>query len=253
MRFETKATRLVTDDRGAVTGVVVRTAAGHRDDRGRRRRARRPAASRPTPRCARAISGPTGSWRGCAARPTTPATASAWRSTSARCRGATGAAATPCSGTCNAPWHGDRKVGDNFQKHSYPARAHRQPQGRALRRRGRRLPQLHLREVRPRGHRAAAPHRVPDLRPEGASTSSARNTASARSPRPRTRRSKGWRASSRSTSTGSCATVRAYNAAVQPGNVQSGRQGRQGDARASRRPSRTGRSRSTRRPTSASR
>src|SRR5207237_422000 len=48
-----------------------------------------------------------------------------------------------------------------------PARAHREPQGRALRGRGRRLPQLHLREVRARGHRTAPPHRVPDLRPEG--------------------------------------------------------------------------------------
>ena len=35
-----------------------------------------------------------------------------------------------------------------FQKHSYPLGDHRQPQGRALRGRGRGLPQLHLRQVR---------------------------------------------------------------------------------------------------------
>ena len=46
-------------------------------------------------------------------------------------------------------------------------RAHGEPEGRALRRRGRGLPQLHVREVRPHGDRPAAAHRVSDLRPEG--------------------------------------------------------------------------------------
>jgi len=30
----------------------------------------------------------------------------------------------------NAPWHGDRKVGDNFQKHSYPLGLMVQPEGK---------------------------------------------------------------------------------------------------------------------------
>ena len=50
----------------------------------------------------------------------------------------------------NAPEFGDLAVGDNFQKHSYPFGDHGQCQWRALRRRGRGLPQLHLCQVRPR-------------------------------------------------------------------------------------------------------
>src|SRR5438876_847535 len=65
VRFETKATRLSTDERGAVTGVVVRT----------------PAGTETIP-----------------ARAVVRATASGWRSRSARFRGVTGAAATPSSG-----------------------------------------------------------------------------------------------------------------------------------------------------------
>ena len=45
-----------------------------------------------------------------------------------------------------------------------PDRHHRQPGRRALRRRGRRLPQPHLRQVRPRGDEAAAARRGADLR-----------------------------------------------------------------------------------------
>ena len=84
---------------GACRGVSVQSA--------RRVRARstpalscwRAAASRRTRRCGRATSGRAGSWRRCAAPASTPATASAWRSTSARCRTGTGAAATPSPGT----------------------------------------------------------------------------------------------------------------------------------------------------------
>ena len=78
------------------------------------------AASRPIRRCARAISGPTGSSRACAARPTTPATASRWRSRSARSPWGHWSGCHSVQWDLNAPWHGDRKVGDNFQKHSYP-------------------------------------------------------------------------------------------------------------------------------------
>ena len=48
----------------------------------------------------------------------------------------------------NAPEFGDLSVGDNFQKHSYPWGILVNATGRALRRRGRRLPQLHLCEIR---------------------------------------------------------------------------------------------------------
>ncbi len=56
------------------------------------------AASRPIPNGARAISGPAGTSPRCAARASTPATASAWRSRSAPQRAATGRAATRCNG-----------------------------------------------------------------------------------------------------------------------------------------------------------
>ena len=69
---------------------------------------------------ARAISGPAGTSPRCAARASTPATASAWRSTSAPRRTATGRAATRCGWERNAPEFGDLAVGDQFQKHSYP-------------------------------------------------------------------------------------------------------------------------------------
>src|SRR5438874_3388101 len=119
VRFETKATRLVTDERGAVTGVVVRTPAGtetiparavvlaaggfEANPEMRTRYLGRNwdlARVRGTPyntgdaiHMALEIGAlPWGHWSGCHAV--------AW--------------------DLNAPWHGDRKVGDNFQKHSYP-------------------------------------------------------------------------------------------------------------------------------------
>src|SRR5512145_2590862 len=119
VRFETKAMRLVTDDRGAVTGVVVRTPAGTETlDAGAvvlasggfeanpemRTRYLGPnwelARVRGTPyntgdgiRMALEIGAlPWGHWSGCHS----------------------------VQWDLNAPWHGDRKVGDNFQKHSYP-------------------------------------------------------------------------------------------------------------------------------------
>ena len=49
----------------------------------------------------------------------------------------------------NAPEFGDLAVGDGFQKHSYPFGIMVNARGRAVRRRRRRLPQLHLRQVRP--------------------------------------------------------------------------------------------------------
>jgi tricarballylate dehydrogenase len=119
VRFEAKAARLVTDDRGAVTAVVVRTPAGSETMPARavvlasggfeanpemRTRYLGPnwelARVRGTPyntgdgiRMALEVGAlPWGHWSGCHS----------------------------VQWDLNAPWHGDRKVGDNFQKHSYP-------------------------------------------------------------------------------------------------------------------------------------
>jgi tricarballylate dehydrogenase len=119
VRFETKAMTLTTDERGGVTGVVVRSpsgtetlparavvlaAGGFEANPEMRTRYLGPnwdlARVRGTPyntgdaiRMALDIGAqPWGHWSGCHAV--------AW--------------------DYNAPWHGDRKVGDGFQKHSYP-------------------------------------------------------------------------------------------------------------------------------------
>jgi tricarballylate dehydrogenase len=119
VRFEAKATRLTTDDRGRVTGVVIRTphgtetiaaravvlaAGGFEANAEMRTRYLGPnwelARVRGTPyntgdaiRMALDVNAlPWGHWSGCHA----------------------------VQWDLNAPWHGDRKVGDNFQKHSYP-------------------------------------------------------------------------------------------------------------------------------------
>jgi tricarballylate dehydrogenase len=119
VRFETKAQRLLTDDRGRVTGLLVRTPSGTQTLETRavvlasggfeanpemRTRYLGPnwdlARVRGTPfntgdgiRMALEIGAqPWGHWSGCHA----------------------------VQWDYNAPWHGDRKVGDNFQKHSYP-------------------------------------------------------------------------------------------------------------------------------------
>jgi tricarballylate dehydrogenase len=119
VRFETKATRLVTDDRGRVTGLLVRTpegtetiaagavvlaSGGFEANPEMRTRYLGPnwelARVRGTPyntgdgiRMAIEVGAlPWGHWSGCHS----------------------------VQWDLNAPWHGDRKVGDNFQKHSYP-------------------------------------------------------------------------------------------------------------------------------------
>jgi tricarballylate dehydrogenase len=119
VRFETKAMRLVTDDRGRVTGVIVRTpqgtetitagavvlaSGGFEANPEMRTRYLGPnwelARVRGTPyntgdgiKMALEVGAlPWGHWSGCHS----------------------------VQWDLNAPWHGDRKVGDNFQKHSYP-------------------------------------------------------------------------------------------------------------------------------------
>jgi tricarballylate dehydrogenase len=119
VRFETKAMRLLADDRGRVTGVVVRTpqgtetiaaaavvlaSGGFEANPEMRTRYLGPnwelARVRGTPyntgdgiKMALDVGAlPWGHWSGCHS----------------------------VQWDLNAPWHGDRKVGDNFQKHSYP-------------------------------------------------------------------------------------------------------------------------------------
>jgi tricarballylate dehydrogenase len=119
VRFETKAMRLVPDERGRVTGVVVRTpegtetinaaavvlaSGGFEANPEMRTRYLGPnwelARVRGTPyntgdgiKMAIDVGAlPWGHWSGCHS----------------------------VQWDLNAPWHGDRKVGDNFQKHSYP-------------------------------------------------------------------------------------------------------------------------------------
>ncbi len=119
VRFETKATRLATDDRGAVTGVVVRTPAGTETI---------PAGAvvlasggfEANPEMRTRYLGP--NWELARVRGTPYNTGDGIRM-------ALDIGALPwghwsgCHSVqwdLNAPWHGDRKVGDNFQKHSYP-------------------------------------------------------------------------------------------------------------------------------------
>ena len=80
----------------------------------------RVAASRPTANGGRAISAPAGTWRRCGAPVTTPATASAWRSTSARNPTANGQAATAVAWERNAGDYGDVETRHNGFRHSYP-------------------------------------------------------------------------------------------------------------------------------------
>src|SRR6058998_217861 len=248
VRLETKATRLVTDERGAVTGVVVRTPAGtetiparavvlaaggfEANPEMRTRYLGRNwdlARVRGTPyntgdaiRMALEVGAlPWGHWSGCHAV--------AW--------------------DLNAPWHGDRKVGDNFQKHSYPL-------GIIVNARGDRFVDegadfrnyTYVKYGRAIISSRGAPRSRSSTR--RSCTSCGRSTGSARSRRPRPRRSRAWRASSTSTSRGWSARSRRSTPPCSP--ARSIRPSRTARARAgSRRPSRTGRCRSTRRLTSA--
>ena len=117
--YGARATELIYEDDG-VRGVLTR-----QRRTARARSAPAPwcwpaAASSPTPNGARATSARAGMSPRCAARASTWATASAWRWRSAPCRGATGRAAHAVGWDRNAPDFGDLRVGDGFQKHSYP-------------------------------------------------------------------------------------------------------------------------------------
>ena len=187
------------------------------------------AASRPTRSGARATSGRAGSSPRCAARASTPATRSAWRSTSAPRAVGNWSGCHAVGWDRNAPEFGDLAVGDGFQKHSYPWGI-TQRRGQALRRRGRGLPQLHLRQVRPRDPAAAGAVRLADLRPQGAAPVARRVPHPAGDARERRTRSRSWSAKLDDIDRDGRARRRssAYNAAVQTDmpfnpNVKDGR------------------------------
>jgi tricarballylate dehydrogenase len=119
VRFETKAMRLVTDERGAVTGVVVRTSSGT-ETIAARAVVLASGGFEANPEMRTRYLGP--NWDLARVRGTPFNTGDGIRM-------ALDAGAQPwghwsgCHSVqwdYNAPWHGDRKVGDNFQKHSYP-------------------------------------------------------------------------------------------------------------------------------------
>ncbi len=119
VRFEAKATRLVIDDRGVVTAVVVRTPAGT-ETIGARAVVLASGGFEANPEMRTRYLGP--NWELARVRGTPYNTGDGIRM-------ALEIGALPwghwsgCHSVqwdLNAPWHGDRKVGDNFQKHSYP-------------------------------------------------------------------------------------------------------------------------------------
>ena len=99
------------------------------------------AASKPTASGARAISARAGTWRRCAAPATTPATASAWRSTSGRSPTANGPAAIAALGAQRPRLRRRREPAHRLPP-QLSVRHHGQRRRQALRRRGRRFPQL---------------------------------------------------------------------------------------------------------------
>ena len=78
------------------------------------------AASRPMPRCGRAISGPAGTSPRCAARASTPGRASKMALDIGAAPAGHWSGAHACAWDLNAPPFGDLDVGDRFQKHNYP-------------------------------------------------------------------------------------------------------------------------------------
>jgi tricarballylate dehydrogenase len=119
VRFEAKASALVTDDGGRVTGVVVRTAEG-KETIAARAVVLAAGGFEANPEMRTRYLGP--NWDLARVRGTPYNTGDAIRM-------ALDIGAQPwghwsgCHSVAwdyNAPWHGDRKVGDGFQKHSYP-------------------------------------------------------------------------------------------------------------------------------------
>ncbi len=119
VRFEAKASGLVTDDRGRVTGVIVRMSEG-KETIAARAVVLAAGGFEANPEMRARYLGP--NWDLARVRGTPYNTGDAIRM-------ALDIGAQPwghwsgCHSVAwdyNAPWHGDRKVGDGFQKHSYP-------------------------------------------------------------------------------------------------------------------------------------
>ena len=79
-----------------------------------------PAGSKRTANGARAIWGRAGTWPRCAERAITPATASAWRSTSARSPTANGPGATRCRGSATPRTSASSTRAPSFSRNGYP-------------------------------------------------------------------------------------------------------------------------------------
>ena len=178
IHYETPAISLIDDD-GGVNGVRAKPGAHGRDPReGGRARLRRLRVA--TPKCARAISARPGTSPKCAARATTPASASRWRSPIGALPYGHWSGCHAVGWDQNAPPFGDLDGRRQFPEAQLSAGHHGQRQRRALRRRGRGFPQLHLRQVRrgdPGPAAACSPGRSSTRR---CSTCCATNTASSR-------------------------------------------------------------------------
>ena len=197
-------------------------------------------------RDARAHSGRAGSMRRCAGRSSTPARACAMALESGRRPYGDWGSCHAVAWDLNAPPFGNRRGAATTSRSTRTHRHHRQRGRRAVRRRGRRLPQPHLRQVRARDPQAAAPRRVPDLRREESSTAARRVPHRAGDEgRGADARRAGGQARHRPRG------PRAHGARVQrrlpAGRIRPGAPRRRSGPRASSRRSRTGRCRSIRR------
>ena len=212
------------------------------------------AASSPIRRCARATWGRTGTSPRCAGRRTTPARCCSPRWSWAPRRTGTGAAATRSSGTAGAPPTGDLELTNRFSRQSYPVGIVVNARRRAVHRRGRGLPQLHLRQVRRGGAAPARRRRVPGLR-SAVVPAAARDRlrGAGRDAGRGGRRCGSWGRRCGSTPSASNGPSRDFNAAIVGGPFDPGGQGRAAHGRARRAQVQLGAGRWTRRRSSRSR
>jgi tricarballylate dehydrogenase len=120
VRFEAKVVGLVTDDRGRVTGVRVRTPDGRTGAVAGRAVVLGAGGFEANPEMRTRYLGP--NWDLARVRGTPYNTGDAIRAALEIGAQSWGhwSGCHSVAWDYNAPWHGDRKVGDNFQKHSYP-------------------------------------------------------------------------------------------------------------------------------------
>jgi tricarballylate dehydrogenase len=120
VRFEAKVVGLVTDDRGRVTGTRIRTPDGRTSTVAGRAVVLAAGGFEANPEMRTRYLGP--NWDLARVRGTPYNTGDAIRAALDIGAQAWGhwSGCHSVAWDYNAPWHGDRKVGDNFQKHSYP-------------------------------------------------------------------------------------------------------------------------------------